>query len=62
RAMGEIDKMIEIVQGLIDKGYAYEVSGSVYFRVGKVDDYGKLSRRSVESMMAGEGAVGSGEK
>ena len=53
RAMGEIDKMIEIVQGLIEKGYAYESDGIVYFRVERVPDYGKLSNRSLESMMAG---------
>jgi cysteinyl-tRNA synthetase len=53
RAMGEIDKMIEIVQGLIDKGFAYAVGGNVYFRVRSVPDYGKLSGRSLEQMMAG---------
>ncbi len=53
RAMGEIDKMIEVVQGLIDKGFAYAVGGNVYFRVRNVPDYGKLSKRSLESMMAG---------
>ncbi len=53
RAMGEIDKMIEIVQGLLDKGFAYAVGGNVYFRVRNVPDYGKLSGRSLESMMAG---------
>ncbi|UCB42689.1 MAG: cysteine--tRNA ligase [Dehalococcoidales bacterium] len=53
RAMGAIDKMIEIVQGLIEKGFAYAVSGNVYFRVRNVPDYGKLSGRSLEQMMAG---------
>jgi len=53
RAMGEIDKMIEIVKGLIEKGYAYEVDGIVYFRVERVPDYGKLSNRTLESMVAG---------
>ncbi len=53
RAMGEIDKMIEIAQGLIDKGLAYEKEGVVYFRVERVPDYGKLSNRSLESMIAG---------
>jgi cysteinyl-tRNA synthetase len=52
-ATEEIPKMIEIVQGLIDKGYAYPAQGSVYFRVRNVPDYGKLSHRSLESMMAG---------
>ncbi len=62
KATEEIPKMIEMIQGLVDKGYAYPAGGSVYFRVRNVPDYGKLSHRSLESMMAAEGAVGSGEK
>jgi len=53
RATGEIPKIIEVIQGLIDKGYAYPAGGSVYFRVGNVPDYGKLAHRSLDSMMAG---------
>ena len=53
RATEEIDKIIEVIGGLIDKGHAYPAGGSVYFRVGSVPDYGKLSHRSLESMMAG---------
>ena len=53
RAMGEIDKMIEIVQGLVEKGFAYAVGGTVYFRVRNTPDYGKLSGRSLEQMRAG---------
>jgi cysteinyl-tRNA synthetase len=53
RATQEIPKIIEVIQGLIDKGHAYAAQGSVYFRVGSVPDYGKLSHRSLESMMAG---------
>jgi len=52
-ATDEIPKMIEIVRGLIDKGYGYESQGSVYFRVRNVPDYGKLSHRSLDSMKAG---------
>jgi cysteinyl-tRNA synthetase len=52
RATGEIPKIIEVIQGLIDKGYAYPAEGSVYFRVRNVPDYGKLSHRSLESMMS----------
>jgi cysteinyl-tRNA synthetase len=52
RATGEIPKIIEVIQGLIDKGYAYPAEGSVYFRVNSVPDYGKLSHRSLESMMS----------
>ena len=53
RATEEIPKIIEVVQGLIDKGYAYPAGGSVYFRVREVADYGKLSHRSLEAMMSG---------
>ncbi len=53
RATEEIPKIIEVIQGLVDKGYAYPARGSVYFRVRNVTDYGKLSNRSLDSMMAG---------
>jgi len=62
RATEEIPKIIEVLQGLIDKGYAYPAGGSVYFRVRKVADYGKLAHRSLDSMMPSECAVGSEEK
>jgi len=52
RATEEIPKIIEVIQGLVDKGYAYPAQGSVYFRVRNVADYGKLAHRSLESMMA----------
>lgn len=52
-ATEEIPKMLEVIQGLVDSGYAYPAEGSVYFRVRNVPDYGKLSHRSLESMMAG---------
>ncbi len=48
-----IPKMIEIIEGLIEKGYAYEVDGDVYFRVTHFPDYGKLSKRSLDQMEAG---------
>ena len=48
-----IPDMIEVIQGLIDKGYAYPAEGSVYFRVRNVPDYGKLSHRNLDSMRAG---------
>jgi cysteinyl-tRNA synthetase len=51
RATEEIPKIIEIIQGLIARGYAYESEGSVYFRVKQVPDYGKLSHRKLEEMM-----------
>jgi cysteinyl-tRNA synthetase len=62
KATEEIGKIKEVIGGLIDKGYAYPAGGSVYFRVRNVADYGKLSHRSLESMRAAEGAMGSEEK
>lgn len=53
RATQEMDQIIEMVQGLIDKNYAYEAHGDVYFRVMRDKDYGKLSRRQIEDMQAG---------
>ena len=52
RATEEIPKIIEIIQGLITKGYAYESEGSVYFRVRNFPDYGKLSHRKLEDMIS----------
>ncbi len=53
RATTEMDNIINMVQNLIDKGNAYESDGDVYFFVSSDDDYGKLSGRKVEDMMAG---------
>jgi cysteinyl-tRNA synthetase len=49
----EMENIIEVVAGLIEKGYAYEAKGDVYFRVDKDEDYGKLSRRKLDDMEAG---------
>ncbi len=56
RATEGIPAVVEMVQGLIHKGHAYESKGSVYFRVRSVSDYGKLSHRSVESMITDRSA------
>jgi cysteinyl-tRNA synthetase len=53
RATEEIDHIIEMVQGLIEKGNAYEAEGDVYFFVSSDDDYGKLSGRKIEDMQSG---------
>jgi cysteinyl-tRNA synthetase len=53
RASGHITEQIELVKTLLDKGYAYEVNGSVYFDVSKYKDYGKLSGRNIDEMIAG---------
>jgi len=53
RATQEMNIIIDMVQGLINSGYAYEVDGDVYFRVEADEDYGKLSGRHIEDMLAG---------
>ncbi|MFC2017757.1 cysteine--tRNA ligase [Chloroflexota bacterium] len=53
RATGEIDKIIEVVQGVIDKGHAYVAEGDVYFRVKSDPDYGKLSHQDLEALQSG---------
>jgi cysteinyl-tRNA synthetase len=54
RATQTMDEIQAMVQGLIDKGYAYAAdNGDVYFRVTKDDDYGKLSGRKLDDMQAG---------
>jgi len=53
RATQEIPQIIEITSGLIEKGYAYQVDGDVYFRVQQKADYGKLSGRDLDSMVPG---------
>ncbi len=62
RASGHITEQIELVKKLLEKGYAYEVNGSVYFEVAKFADYGKLSGRNVEDMLAGARVEVSNEK
>jgi len=53
RASGHILEQIGLVTTLLKKDYAYVVNGSVYFDVSKFKDYGKLSGRNVEEMLAG---------
>jgi cysteinyl-tRNA synthetase len=55
RATEHINEMIELVQKLIMKGYAYIVNGSVYFDVTKFKDYGKLSGNTMEKLKTGAG-------
>jgi cysteinyl-tRNA synthetase len=58
KATEHIDNIIKFTQDLIDKGFAYESAGDVYFEVGKYAEYGKLSHRSIEQMTGdGGGAV-----
>jgi cysteinyl-tRNA synthetase len=53
RASGHIVEQLELVKTLLDKGFAYEANGSVYFDISKFKDYGKLSGRNIEEMQAG---------
>ena len=53
RATGHIPEMIELIQVLLEKGYAYEVNGSVYFAVNTFERYGRLSGRRIEESRAG---------
>ena len=62
RATETMDAIIEIVQTLIDKGYAYAVdNGDVYFRTKKFADYGKLSHQPLDDLQAGA-RISVGEK
>ena len=53
RATENIDKIIEIVNGLIENGHAYEVDGDVYFSTKTFKEYGKLSHQPLEDLEAG---------
>ena len=62
KATEEIDGMINMVQTLIDKGYAYEKDGTVYFRTRHFKDYGHLSNKNLDDMQAGIRIAVSDEK
>lgn len=48
-----MDDIIMFVQDLIDKGYAYESGGDVYYRTRKFKDYGKLSGKNIDDLIMG---------
>ncbi|MEF2764064.1 MAG: cysteine--tRNA ligase [Mediterraneibacter sp.] len=52
-ATEEIGGMIEMIRTLIEKGYAYEKNGTVYFRTRKFKDYGKLSHKNLDDLQSG---------
>ena len=56
-ATEEIDGMIDMIQTLIDKGYAYNVNGTVYFRTRKFEEYGKLSHKNLDDLRSGNRAL-----
>ncbi len=53
RASQHMEEIIRLVEVLIEKGFAYEKKGDVYFRVRKFPEYGKLSKKSIDDLMAG---------
>ena len=53
KATDHIPEMIAFVQGLLEKGYAYEISDGIYFDIGKFPGYGKLSGQTVDEKEAG---------
>ena len=53
KATEHIPQMLEIVNGLVDKGYAYELSDGIYFDISKFDGYGMLSRMNFDEQLSG---------
>ena len=53
KATENIGQIIKLVKVLIEKGYAYEVNGDVYYRTLKFKDYGKLSHQPIEELQSG---------
>ena len=54
KATAHIEDMVEAIEGLVEKGLAYEADGNVFYAVEEFDEYGKLSGRSLDDMRAGE--------
>jgi len=50
RATQHIDEMVKIIKGLIEKGYAYEKDGSIYFKIASFPKYGQLSKIKIEDL------------
>ncbi|WP_102399186.1 cysteine--tRNA ligase [Haloimpatiens massiliensis] len=53
RATEYMEQIVDFVKELMDKGYAYEVNGDVYFHTKKFDEYGKLSGQNLDDLQAG---------
>lgn len=62
RVMDHIPDIIDFIQVLIDKGYAYAVNGDVYYRTRKFADYGKLSDQSIDELEVGASQRTGGEQ
>ncbi|GBG06255.1 cysteine--tRNA ligase [Paenibacillus agaridevorans] len=53
RVMDHIPEIIDFIEGLVDKGYAYPSEGDVYFRTAKFEEYGKLSHQKIDELQFG---------
>ncbi|WP_232699775.1 cysteine--tRNA ligase [Brevibacillus daliensis] len=53
RVMNTMPEIISFIEGLIEKGFAYESEGDVYFRTNRFEEYGKLSHQPLEALQAG---------
>lgn len=62
KATEEIDGMIRMIGTLIEKGHAYEVNGTVYFKTRSFDGYGKLSKRTLTTWRQATGILKSAGK
>jgi cysteinyl-tRNA synthetase len=62
RATSYIDQMIVFIEGLIEKGAAYNVNGNVYFNIDSAKDYGKLSKKNIDDLISGSRVEISEEK
>ena len=57
KATEEIDEMLSMISNLIEKGYAYEKNGTVYFRTRSFKEYGKLSKKNIDDLEAGHRTI-----
>ncbi len=62
RVSDHIEDIVRMIEDLIQKGYAYNKDGNVYYRVSAFPDYGKLSKQSLEDLVAGARVEVSDEK
>ena len=53
RATDFIQSMVDFIEGLINRGAAYNVNGNVYFNINSAKDYGKLSKKSIDDLISG---------
>ena len=53
KLLNHIKEMVELIDTLIEKGFAYVKSGNVFFRVKNYEHYGRLSQRTIDEMQAG---------